>query len=191
MVFTSQASLPSAPAQMDEDGRTKFGPNWVRNAAWHLASSHKGTSISFKITECVPSIKSINQNRLEMIQNFSLKKNYPLIYDPIRWRHIEFLPSRKLGPDVAYKRHQYAAYVWPAGRSGAEQYRWLTTNYWIADEPWREKHPVPHRPAVRLWRWHHIHPDGLWGLRWYWCWPNYRHKVFQIFFFQRTIVLVT
>lgn len=53
--LTSQASLPSAPAQMDEDGRTKFGPNWVFRAAWHLASSHKGTSISFRITEWVPS----------------------------------------------------------------------------------------------------------------------------------------
>ena len=53
--LTSQASLPSAPAQMDVGGRTKLGPNCVRRAAWHLASSHKGTSISFRITEWAPS----------------------------------------------------------------------------------------------------------------------------------------
>ena len=53
--ITSQASLPSAPAQMDVGGRMKLGPNWVLSAAWHLASSHKGTSISLRMTECVPS----------------------------------------------------------------------------------------------------------------------------------------
>lgn len=169
--LTSQASLPSAPAQMDEGGRTKFGPNWVLNAAWHLASSHKGTSISFKMTEWVPS--EMKPKKTEIHQStekwFKQCVTYPLIYGPIQWRRNACLPFQRLVPDVACRRRQCAVYVWPAGRNATKRYRWPTTNCWIADGPWRAKRPAPRRPAVRWWRWRRIHRDGLSKRSWCCC----------------------